>query len=227
MTLRLAIWDVDGTIVDSRQTIAECMGRAFKSCGLAPPGYDTTRTMVGLGLFEGIAHIAPAETDDNAIQALCAAYKTEFVAHRSEPGFSETLYEGAAEVIEALVNDNWLLAISTGKSRRGLNALFETHNLEQYFDTIWCADDGPGKPSPFMCQSAMDAVGAEPHQSLMIGDAVHDMRMAKAAGIAAHGVSWGFGQPAELTLAGADHVHDHFESLNAALEIFSSTKPAL
>ena len=225
MSLKLAIWDVDGTIVDSRKTISDCMDRAFKKQGLAPPGYERTRTIVGLGLFEAIAKIAGEGTDTQTVHDLCAAYKQAFVAHRTQPGFSEQLYAGALDSLERLANENWLLAIATGKSRRGLEAIFKTHDLEQYFDTVWCADDGPGKPSPFMCVEAMSALGAEPRQTLMIGDAVHDMRMARAAGIRALGVTWGFGEAAELEAAGAHSVHESFACLNDALKTFRSDKP--
>ena len=181
-------------------------------------------TIVGLDLFEAIAALAPQGTEDQLIRDICAAYKEAFVAYRSQPGFSEQLYEGALAAVEQLANKNWLLGISTGKSRRGLESIFETHALKPYFDTIWCADDGPGKPHPFMCLEAMGALGAEPHQTLMVGDAVHDMRMAKAAGISALGVSWGFGETGELKAAGADQVFDSFAELNAALESFRSSK---
>jgi len=225
MSLKLAIWDVDGTIVDSRGTISACMDQAFEQLGLQPPGYEKTRTMVGLGLFDGIAEIAAPGTPDAVIQDLCIAYKEAFVRYRSQDGFVEQLYDGAVTAIEKLANKNWLLAISTGKSKRGLNSMFASYDLQKYFDTIWCADDGPGKPHPFMCLEAMSAVGAEPHQSLMIGDAVHDMRMGKAAGLTTFGVSWGFGETNELHEAGADQVFDTFEGLNAALETFRSNKP--
>lgn len=227
MTLKLAIWDVDGTIVDSRQTITSCMDRAFEVHGLAPPGYDRTRKTIGLGLFEAIAEIADEGTPDTVIQNICTSYKEAFVAHRTQAGFVEQLYEGALESITRLAEDNWLLAIATGKSRRGLDAIFKTHDLEKFFDTIWCADDGPGKPSPFMCLEAMSALGAEPHQSVMIGDAVHDMRMARSAGITALGVTWGFGLARELEGAGAHSVHTCFTGLNTELKSFGSAQPRI
>ena len=112
-------------------------------------------------MFEAIAEIADEGTPDIVIQNICTSYKEAFVAHRTQSGFVEQLYEGALESITSLAEDNWLLAIATGKSRRGLDAIFKTHDLEKFFDTIWCADDGPGKPSPFMCLEAMSALGAE------------------------------------------------------------------
>ena len=203
------------------------MDRAFETLDLAPPGYEKTRTMVGLGLFEGISELVEPGTDEQLIHELCAAYKQAFVAHRTQSGFVEQLYDGALDSIARLADQNWLLAIATGKSRRGLEAIFSSHDLEKYFDTIWCADDGPGKPNPFMCLEAMSAVGAEPDQTLMIGDAVHDMRMARAAGVTALGVTWGFADAHELDAAGAHTVHESFEGLNATLNSFRSIKPQI
>jgi len=197
------------------------MDWAFERHGLLAPGYERTRTIVGLDLFEAVALLAPENTPERTVQDLCATYKEVFVQHRSAPDFTEALYDGAQSALTALANDNWLLGVSTGKSRRGLDVVLDKHDLRQYFDTIWCADDGPGKPHPFMCLEAMGAVGAEPHQTLMIGDAVHDMRMAKAAGITALGVTWGFGNLDELRDAGADDVFTRFEDLNLALQGFS------
>ncbi len=218
MTLKLAIWDMDGTIVDSRDVIQTAMAEAFQAHGLAPPNFDETRKTIGLSLGAVIAALAPEYADQGG---LAQTYKDVFVSRRKVPGFTEPLYEGAREALEHLANDNWLIAMATGKSRQGIQAMFEHHPLAQYFDTIWCADDGPGKPNPFMCDEAMKAVGAAPGQSLMIGDAVHDMRMARAAGVRAIGVDWGFGLADELEQAGAHEVHSSFTTLNESLGMFA------
>jgi len=219
MTLKLAIWDMDGTIVDSREVIQTAMERTFETLGLEPPAYDDTRKTIGLGLQEACQILAP---DYDDIEHLAATYKQAFVARRSEPGFKEPLYEGAVETLDRLAADGWIIAMATGKSHAGIRAIFDMHPLERYFDTIWCADDGPGKPHPFMCDEAMKAVGAETHQSLIIGDAVHDMRMGLNAGIHTLGVGWGFGTIDELAASGAHEVHHDFDSLNAALDAFAA-----
>lgn len=218
MTLKLAIWDMDGTIVDSREVIQTAMVRAFESVGLKPPTYEQTRKIVGLGLQEAVTHLAP---DHNDIAGLTEAYRQAFIARRTESDFKEPLYDGAIETLDRLANDGWLIAMATGKSHRGIRAIFEMHPLEQYFDTIWCADDGPGKPHPHMCLEAMKALGAAPHQSLIIGDAVHDIRMGLNAGIHTLGVSWGFGEAHELEAVGAHQVHHDFATLNASLDAFA------
>ncbi|RIJ30915.1 HAD-IA family hydrolase [Henriciella algicola] len=212
--LKLAIWDMDGTIVDSREVIQAAMCRAFGVCGLPEPAYEETRKIVGLGLEEACRILAPDYHDP---AGLSTAYKEAFVARRTEENFVEPLYDGAEETLKRLAEDGWLIAMATGKSHRGIRAIFEMHPLEQYFDTIWCADDGPGKPHPFMVEQCMNALGCEPHQSLIIGDAIHDIAMGRNAGIHTMGVSWGFGRADELHAAGAHEVHDTFASLNAGL----------
>ncbi|MEL7231818.1 MAG: HAD-IA family hydrolase, partial [Pseudomonadota bacterium] len=209
--------DMDGTLVDSREVIQTAMAMAFERCGLVPPEYEATRQIVGLGLSEACRRLAP---DYDDLPRLVGEYKEAFVARRSDPDFKEPLYEGAVETLERLANENWLIAMATGKSHAGIKAVFGMHPLAQYFDTIWCADDGPGKPHPFMCLEAMKAVGAEPDQSLIIGDAIFDIQMGRAAGIRSIGVSWGFGEAQELEAAGAHEVHDDFAGLNASLDKF-------
>ena len=176
MTLKLAVWDMDGTIVDSREVIQTAMARAFDSQGLEPPAYDETRRIVGLVLDEACRRLVPDDFDMARLPTLVEAYRKAFVARRSEPDFKEPLYDGAVEALEALRRQDWLIAMATGKSHRGIRAIFEMHPLQAYFDTIWCADDGPGKPHPFMVEEAMKAVGADAQDTLMIGDAVFDIR---------------------------------------------------
>lgn len=223
MTLKLAIWDMDGTIVDSREVIQTAMCRAFEACGLALPDYDATRKVVGLGLHEAVSTLAP---DYHDAAGLTEAYRQAFVLRRTEKDFKEPLYDGAVETLERLANEGWLIAMATGKSHRGIRAIFEMHPLEQYFDTIWCADDGPGKPHPFMVEQCMGTLGCEPHQSLIIGDAIHDISMGRNAGIHTMGVSWGFGEASELEAVGAHEVHHDFTSLNSGLDAFAQRAPA-
>lgn len=219
---RLAIWDVDGTLVDSRAVIQACMEAAFRETGLAPPDYDATRRIVGLSLHAGIALLAPPDLGAGRLEALVDAYRLTFTRLRTDPALSEPMYDGALEVLGQLKQDGWLLAIATGKTHRGLDSLFARHALKSSFDTVWCADDGPGKPHPFMVEQSMRALGCVPGRSVMIGDAVHDIAMGRAAGVRSLGVSWGFGQASELEEAGADEVHHEFRTLTESLKAFAA-----
>jgi phosphoglycolate phosphatase len=221
MELRLAIWDVDGTLVDSRAVIQACMEAAFRETGLPPPDYDATRRIVGLSLVAGIAQLAPPDIGAARLEFLVDAYRHTFTRLRADPALHEPMYDGALDVLDRLKQDGWLLAIATGKTHRGLDGLFAKHPIRSYFDTVWCADDGPGKPHPFMVEQSMRALGCAPSQSLMIGDAIHDIAMGRAAGVRSLGVSWGFGRADELQEAGADEVHHEFSTLTDSLMAFA------
>ena len=218
--LRLAIWDVDGTLVDSRESIHNVMVEAFRQSGLTPPEYDATRRIVGLSLHEACGQLAPGASEDD-IERLVTDYRNTWVRARARPDFSQPLYDGALETLESLRDEGWLIAMATGKTRRGIQSLFELHKLEHFFDTIWCADDGPGKPHPHMVEQAMGALGVEPEASLMIGDAIHDIAMGRAAGVRTLGVSWGFGAAHELEEAGAHEGHHAFDNLRSSVLNFN------
>jgi phosphoglycolate phosphatase len=220
MRLKLAIFDIDGTLVDSRAVITRSMREAFEALDLPPPGYDQTRHIVGLSLHAGVRQLAPPGLPDAKFEELVEAYRQSFVRQHAEPSFREPLYEGALGLLENLSVNGWLIGIATGKSHKGLARVFEAHPIRRYFDTIWCAEDGPGKPHPFMVEQNLRATGVEASQCLMIGDAIHDMAMARAAGVRAVGVSWGFGETSELNASGAHEVHQDFASLGAALARF-------
>lgn len=218
--LKLAIFDMDGTLIDSRKSIAFAMNQAFESEGLNVPHHDDARKVVGLSLDEALRRLAPADIDSNSAAALSRRYRAAFVAHRNSPDFHEPMYEGARDTLERLKAEGWLMAIATGKSRRGMRAALQAHDLSRFFDSIVCADDGPGKPHPFMVREAMAGVGLEPAGTLMIGDSEHDIGMGRAAGVHCLGVSWGFQTRAELETAGAHAVCDSFPELDTHLDLF-------
>lgn len=222
--LKLAIWDVDGTLLDSREIIHRVMVDTFQRSGMTPPEYEATRRIVGLSLHEACATLAPEDCPVDTIEKLVADYRDGFVRARVEGGYSEPLYDGALETLEMLREEGWLIAMATGKSHKGIRSLFDMHPVEHFFDTVWCADDGPGKPHPHMVEQAMGALGCAPHESLMIGDAIHDIAMGRAAGVYTHGVNWGFGAAHELEAAGAHEVHHAFDTLQKSLLAFEPAR---
>ncbi len=219
-TVTLAVWDVDGTLVDSRAVIAEAMDRAFEAAGLARPGYERTRVIVGLSLEPACrAMLGPDQAADDAlVRRLAEGYRDAFMALRAEKADHEPLYPGARAAVTRLAEAGWLLAVATGKSRAGLERMLEVHGMRDMFDTLWCADDGPSKPDPHMLEQAMRDVGADRGQTVMIGDTAHDMRMARAAGVRAVGVAWGFHTPEEVVAGGAHEIHHDFPSLHGGLD---------
>jgi phosphoglycolate phosphatase len=220
MRAQLAVFDVDGTLVDSRQAIFESAKAVYATLGLPPPQYDTVRQIVGLSLRAAL-HILLPQLSDAELDRATAAYKESLASVRSAPAFLEPLYPGAAETLERLKQDGWRIAMATGKSRRGVETVIRLHGWAGLFESTHCSDDGPGKPDPAMLIAAMQALDCRPEETVMIGDTAHDMRMAKAAGAYAQGVSWGFHTAAEVAEGGADHVAHDFASLNRQLDDFA------
>jgi phosphoglycolate phosphatase len=205
---RLAIFDCDGTLVDSQANICLAMEDCFARAGLAAPRREMTRRIVGLSLVEAMRTMLPgAEPDFHA--ALAEDYKQAFHRLRGRGLVAEPLYDGIQDLIETLDADGWLLGVATGKSDRGLGLCLDHHGLSKRFVTLQTADRHPSKPHPSMIEQALAEAGAAPETSLMIGDTSYDMAMARAAGVTAIGVAWGYHEAEELLAAGAHHVAHH------------------
>jgi phosphoglycolate phosphatase len=215
---RLAIFDCDGTLVDSHVNICRAMEACFASARLEPPGREAIRRIVGLSLVPAIAQLLP-EGEAALHEAMAEDYKRAFFAMRSAGALDpEPLFEGVAEAIETLDAGGWLLGVATGKSDRGLKLILEHHGIAHRFVTLQTADRHPSKPHPSMVETAMAEAGAAPETTAVIGDTSFDMRMARAAGAHAVGVAWGYHTRHELLEAGAGHVAEHAATLPAHLE---------
>lgn len=202
---RLALFDCDGTLVDSQHAICAAMDTCFVEAGLVAPPRERTRSVVGLSLVEAMRAMLP-DSDEETHAALAENYKRAFQALRARGDLEEPLYDGIAELIEALANDGWLLGVATGKSDRGLALCLERHGLAGAFVTLQTADRHPSKPDPSMIDTAMADAGARPTTTIMIGDTSYDMAMARAAGVTAVGAGWGYHDAVSLLRAGAHHI---------------------
>ena len=205
---RLAIFDCDGTLVDSQINICLAMEDCFARAGLEAPCRERARRVVGLSLVEAMRAMLP-EADPEFHVTLAEDYKLAFHRLRGQGLVDEPLYEGVADLIDALDTDGWLLGIATGKSDRGLGLCLAHHGLSRRFVTLQTADRHPSKPHPSMVEQAMADAGADRASTIMIGDTSFDMAMARAAGVTAIGVAWGYHEPRELRDAGAHDVADH------------------
>ncbi|MEI9928380.1 MAG: HAD-IA family hydrolase [Sphingomonas sp.] len=215
---RLAVFDCDGTLVDSQANICRAMEACFVASHLDPPERAVIRRVVGLSLVPAIAALLPDA--DAALHATMAEeYKRAFFAIRSAGGMEEEpLFEGIADAVAALADAGWMLGVATGKSDRGLAHILDHHGLRDRFVTLQTADRHPSKPHPAMLAAAIAEAGASPATTAMIGDTSFDMMMARAAGTHAIGVAWGYHDPHELTAAGAHHVAQHARGLAEHLE---------
>lgn len=215
--MKLILFDVDGTLVDSQHMIYAAMARAYRDHGLACPPADEVRSIIGLSLQEAFRRLA-AETD-HPIDSLVASYGKAFFALRESGEVASPLFPGARETIGRLMRrPDLALGIATGKSRRGIAAILEQYDLKDAFVTIQTADSAPSKPHPGMVLQAMRESGIGAASTAVVGDTVFDMQMARAAGAAGIGVAWGYHPVAELRAAGARAVVDNFSALESMLD---------
>lgn len=192
--LRLVIFDVDGTLVDSQAVIVACMKVAFEAVGLPVPARAEILGGVGLSLHVLMPVLAP-NADAQQHTALAQAYKNAFMTHRERVGAasSSPLYPGALECLKALHDvPDILLGVATGKSKRGLDKLLEAFDLGPVFVTQQVADFHPSKPHPAMILAALQETGVDATQAIMVGDTSFDMDMAASAGVRSVGVTWGY-----------------------------------
>lgn len=210
--LKLAIFDCDGTLVDSQRSIVEAMTAGFEAQGLvAPPREEILRT-VGLPLRQCVQVLLP-KAGDVIIDAITRDYSETYRANRLSGRDEPPLYPHTREMLEALDQQGVLLAVATGKGRRGLDHTLKVHNLQHLFVETRTADDGPGKPNPDILLDICACTGVRPEHAVMIGDTTFDIEMSVHAKMPALGVDWGYHTVERLQEAGT------FAILSSWLEI--------
>ena len=213
--LRLILFDVDGTLVDSQGTIVRCMTQAVVAQDLPPPLPAAVRAIIGLSLPQALAQLAP-DVPGVTQAALVEGYKRAYQSERLREGAAHSpLFPGARTVLETLhAVPEYILGVATGKSQRGLDALIEAHDLRM-FVTRQVADHHPSKPHPSMVLTAMAETGIPPADTVMIGDTSFDMEMGRAAGVTTIAVDWGYHPADQLQ---ADHRLSDFSALPGVLQ---------
>lgn len=199
---RLAVFDCDGTLVDSGATIAVALAEAFEKHGLTPPPPRVSRKVIGLSLVEAMAALLP-DAAPAQHRALAEDYKLAFAALRGAGQVEEPLFDGVLDLLDALEDEGWLLAVATGKSDRGLRHCLEKHGIHARFVSLQTADRHPSKPHPSMVDQAIAEAGAAPATTIVVGDTSFDMAMAVNAGAVGIGAGWGYHDADELIAAGA------------------------
>lgn len=182
----LIVFDWDGTLLDSAGTIVACIQAAAVDLGLNPPAEERARHVIGLGLQEALRYALP-ELEDARHPELADRYRHHYLSRDHEL----PLFHGAADLVRALADKGYLLAVATGKSRKGLDRAFAVSGLGACFHTSRCADECHSKPHPQMLEEIMEELGVSPSLTLMIGDTTHDLQMARNAGVAALAVAYG------------------------------------
>ncbi|MCI4666257.1 MAG: HAD-IA family hydrolase [Neomegalonema sp.] len=216
--LKLAIFDFDGTLMDSQGHIIWGMREAFARVGRPAPGADAIRRVIGLGLVPAVQGVDPSIGEEEA-ERIGHIFVHVFDEKRATGGgeAEAPLFDDAHTTLSQLAETNLVLGIATGKGRRGLDLALDAHDLRRFFTVTQTANDAPGKPHPGMVENCLDAVGVDRRDAVVIGDTTYDMQMAKNAGVAAIGVDWGYHAAEELLAAGAQRVVARFEQIEGAL----------
>ena len=210
--IKLAVFDCDGTLVDSQAAIVSIMSQAFAAEGRPTPTAHSIRRTIGLPLMDAIALLAP-DVDEARVHRLREGYRDIARSVQQQHDHHEPLFEGARETLDRLAKAGWMLAVATGKGRRGLISTLTRHDMLERFLSLHTADDGPGKPDPTMLRNAMVFAGAAPEDTVMIGDTSFDMQMAANAGVRGLGVVWGYHPREELLATGAHAIADTYAHL--------------
>ena len=197
----LIAFDWDGTLFDSTALITRCIQDAVRDVGGSVPSAAQASYVIGMGLMQALAHAAP-DVPRERYPLLGARYKFHYAAHQNDI----SLFDGVLDLLAALKQHQHLLAVATGKSRAGLNEALQAVALQGIFDASRTADQTAGKPDPLMLQELMQEFNVAPERVLMIGDTTHDLLMARNAGCASVGVSYGAHEPEAFAELGPLHV---------------------
>ena len=186
----LIAFDWDGTLFDSTAIIVRCIQAAVRDVGGTVPTDKEAAYVIGMGLMQALAHAAP-DVPPEKYTELGNRYRFHYIQHQDDL----SLFDGVLPLLNDLRERGHLLAVATGKSRRGLDEALHTVQLKGVFDGSRTADQTAGKPHPLMLQELMAEFDVAPERLLMIGDTTHDLQMAVNAGCASVGVSYGAHEP--------------------------------
>lgn len=212
------MFDMDGTLIDTQALISEHMATTFAQAGLDVPTPAQVRRIIGLSLPQAMLQLLGSQDMEQANQ-LAEGYRAHYRASLVAAEGREGLFPGAREALDALREQSaTVLGIATGKGLAGVHRLTELHGIAGLFSTLQTPDHNPSKPHPGMMLRAMEEIGAEKHQTVIIGDTTFDMEMGKAAGTKTIGVTWGYHHVDELRGAGADILIESYSELAAAID---------
>jgi phosphoglycolate phosphatase len=210
--LRLAVFDLDGTLIDSASSIVEGITACWKACRFPELDPEQARRVIGLPWDQSMQVLLPG-SGERELGMIRAYYDDVAAGRRAPPPRREPAFPGACETLTALADAGVLLAIVTSRGNHRVHDILSACGIAGHFLTVKTVDHGPGKPNPFLLLQAMAEAGVSGDQTVMVGDTTYDILMARNARTAAVGVDWGVHPPHELEAAGANRVVTRFEEI--------------
>ncbi|MES9845665.1 MAG: HAD-IA family hydrolase [Candidatus Sedimenticola sp. PURPLELP] len=183
----LLVFDWDGTLMDSEARIIACMQAAAADLEIDVPDDNSVRNIIGLGLAQAVEALFPSY-DESVIPRMVDRYRFHFLQENKTPS---ELFEGAEAVLRHLQGQGYLMAVATGKGRAGLDKVLDETGLHSLFHATRTADETFSKPNPEMLFQIMNELGADPEETLVIGDSEYDLLMANNAKTDSLAVSYG------------------------------------
>ena len=182
----LIVFDWDGTVMDSTAVIASSIQRACADIGVPVPSDERASHVIGLGLADALAYAVP-DLPRARYPELAERYRHHYLSRDQDLD----LFPHIREILVALKEAGYFVAVATGKTRVGLDRALNVSGLRPLFDATRCADECRSKPDPQMLHELGDELGVRSARMLMIGDTTHDLMMAANAGAPSLAVSYG------------------------------------
>ena len=190
----LIIFDWDGTLMDSTGRIISAMQTTARNVAQPVPSDNQVKSIIGLGMKEVLDELFPKACEDTRAKLL-EEYRFQYVEGDNTP---TPLFAGSMTLLNWLKESQVQTSVATGKARNGLQRVMNEVGLIDFFDHSICADEAESKPSPSMIDILLERSGKTKHETLVIGDSVHDLQMAINAGVDAIGVTSGANSQSEL-----------------------------
>jgi phosphoglycolate phosphatase len=197
VTPALVLFDLDGTLVDTAPDIARALAAALAGTGVPPLSLENVKRMVGDGARELIRRALAAVPSDATREQ--AAFDRFLASYRENLCVASRLYPGVVEGLAALRGDGAALAVVTNKPGDLARSLLGTLGIARSFQAIIGDGDGfPRKPDPAAATSVLAKLRASPERTVVVGDGLPDMRLARALGATAVAATWGYVPAAAL-----------------------------
>ena len=193
---KLIIFDWDGTLMDSQARIVACLREAANDSDVEQLAESQLKNIIGLGLNEAISALYPFLTAQRIAQ-FAERYRYHFVTANETPS---ALFAGVRNMLQQLLEQDFMLAVATGKARRGLDQVLNDTDLKNHFQGSRCADETRSKPHPQMLEELLDDFAMSADETIMVGDTGYDLLMANSVNMDALAVSYGVNDKKDLLM---------------------------